>query len=176
MNRTRRANADAGNAVSLEDALSIMVVMFVLFFLFLVPLVNMDIARLELAQKDTYWVELAQWIEKHPGTPDKAISYVNNFGLKNQKIVVSDLGDKKYIESLSDKGDLTVIMHNGSKYISLMVKGYSSVVTYRYGNISWSEREREWFAFNSHIDYGENEFTREMQEEYRLWTKKQRGF
>lgn len=62
MIRGRGTKVDLGNAISMEDALSIMVVTFVLFFLFLIPLVNIDRTKLEEAQKDTYWEKLSEWI------------------------------------------------------------------------------------------------------------------
>lgn len=67
-------------------------------------------------------------------------------------------------------------MHERDKYISFTVKGYNSVVTYRYGEIRWSAAEREWFTLNNSIDYGESQFTVDMQKAYRAWTEETRGF
>ncbi|MDG5816794.1 hypothetical protein QA601_16980 [Chitinispirillales bacterium ANBcel5] len=177
MNRGRRQKFDMGNPISMEDALSIMVVIFVLFFLFLVPLINMDRAKLEEAQRDVYWKILAEWIETYPDDYSKeAQSYVPAFGLSGHKIIVTDDGDRTYIEALSDEGVVTVIVHEGNRYTSFSTKGHSSVVTYRFGDIMWSSSENEWFTVNNRIDYGEEENTVRMQKEFRQWTKERRGF
>ena len=176
MSRRRRVKVDTGQAISIEDALSIMVVIFVLFFLFIVPLINIDKAKLEQAQQDTYWQILSAWIGSQEINQSAAMPYIHTFGLKGQTVLVTDLDYKRYIEALSNKGDLTVIMHEGSRYISFIVRGHSSVVTYRYGSIHWSSAEREWFTVNNSIDYGEKDFTIEMQDNYRAWTKVNRGF
>ena len=55
MARRNRIKRDLGEAISLEDALSIMVVIFVLFILFLVPLVNFDKIRTAKVEIDTFW-------------------------------------------------------------------------------------------------------------------------
>ena len=176
MSRRRRMKVDAGNAISIEDALAIMVVIFVLFFLFIVPLVNIDRARLEEAQQDAYWEKLSSWIDAQKADDQRARPYLNTFRLEGQKVIVTDAGDQTYIEALAENGDITVISHMGNDYISFMVREHSSVVTYRYGNIHWSSAEREWFTHNNKIDYGSEDFAVAMQKEYRAWTKENRGF
>lgn len=176
MSRNRRVTVDVGNAISIEDALAIMVVIFVLFFLFIVPLVNIDRAKLEQAQQDDYWVRLSSWLENQQTDSAKARPFLQAFGLKGQKVVVTDAGDKTYIEALDENGDITVIAKKGTDYISLIVQGHSSVVTYRYGNIYWSEAEKEWFTLNNLIDYGNNDSNVAMQKEYRAWTNENSGF
>ncbi len=172
----RRAKVDLGNAISMEDALSIMVVTFVLFFLFLIPLVNIDRMKLEEAQKDTYWEKVAEWITEHESSGTFAAPYLLAFGLKGHKVCVTEVSGKKYIEAISPGGELVIVKHFGDRYISLSVKENSSVVTYRFGEIRWSGAEQEWFTINSSLDYGELEFTNAMQKEYRQWTKETRGF
>ncbi len=176
MSRNRRIKADTGNAISIEDALAIMVVIFVLFFLFIVPLVSIDRAKLEQAQQDVYWEKLTSWMESQQPDDKRAYPYLQTFRLKDQKVIVTDTGDRIYIEALAENGDITVIAHTANEYISLMVREHSSVVTYRYGNIHWSAAEREWFTLNNKIDYGSLDFTVAMQNEYRAWTKENRGF
>ncbi|KMQ50845.1 hypothetical protein CHISP_2196 [Chitinispirillum alkaliphilum] len=174
--RKRNIKCDSGNAISIEDALSIMVVIFVLFFLFIVPLVNIDRAKLEEAQLDEYWEKLTSWIETEEHHSAESAPYKQAFGLYGQKVIVTEIDGARYIKALSPDGDLTVINHTGQKYISFIVREHSSVVTYRYGNIHWSTSEQEWFTLNNRIDYGSEEFTTAMQEEFRLWTKANRGF
>lgn len=176
MIRGRETKVDLGNAISMEDALSIMVVTFVLFFLFLIPLVNIDRTKLEEAQKDTYWEKLSGWISRQEHDGAAAAPYLLAFGLKGHKVGVSETGDKRYIEALSPGGEITVIMHERDKYISFTVRGHNAVVTYRYGDIRWSEAEREWFTENNSIDYGESQLTVDMQKAYRAWTEETRGF
>ena len=58
----------------------------------------------------------------------------------------------------------------------MYIKGNSQVVSYRLGNIKWSNDENIWFAYNNSIDYGENEVSIEMQNSFRTYTKDKRGF
>ena len=176
MNRTRSGKYDRGNAISMEDALSIMIVTFVLFMLFLIPLVNIDRTKLEQAQQDTYWKKLGDWFEQHDPDYDAGKPYEQTFRLEGYNVWVTQAGEKRYIEAYSPKGEIVVIMHEGNRYVSFIVQEQSAVVTYRYGDIRWSAAEREWFTANNTIDYGEKEQTVAMQHEYRTWTKETRGF
>ncbi|MFP4165284.1 MAG: hypothetical protein ACLFQB_15220 [Chitinispirillaceae bacterium] len=176
MVRARGTKVDLGNAISMEDALSIMVVTFVLFFLFLIPLVNIDRTKLEEARMDRYWEKLSEWINRQENNKAAVAPYILAFGLGDHKVCFSDAGDRKYIEALSPEGEITVVMHENDRYISFTVSGYNAVVTYRYGKIRWSAAEREWFTLNNRIDYGENPENVRMQKEYREWTEETRGF
>jgi len=176
MSRARSGKYDMGNAISLEDALSIMIVTFVLFVLFLIPLVNIDRTKLEQAQQDAYWGKLTDWLKKQPSAPQDGRPYELAFNLEGCAVRVTQTGGIRYIEALSPKGEITVIRHEDEKYILFMVKEQSAVVTYRYGDIRWSASEQEWFTANNTIDYGEKEYTVAMQKEYRIWTKTTRGF
>jgi hypothetical protein len=177
MIRSRRGTVDLGEAISIESALTVMVVLIILRLLFFIPLVNIDRAKLDEAQRDVYWKKTAEWLSARP--PDtSARPYCQTFGLEKDAVLVSDAGQKRYIEALSPEGEITVIMHNQPRksYISLNVKGHSSVVTYRSGDLRWSASEREWFTADNTIDYGEKPSSVAMQKAYREWTLKTRGF
>jgi hypothetical protein len=177
MRRARWSTAGLGEAVSIESALTVMVVIIILRFLFLIPLVNIDRARLDEAQRDVYWKNLTEWLAARPADT-AAKPYCQTFGLEKDIAHVSDAGAKRYIEALSPEGEITVIMHDLLKkvYVSLNVKGHSSVVTYRSGDLRWSAAEHEWFTANNAIDYGEKDASVAMQKAYREWTQKTRGF
>ena len=118
------------------------------------------------------------WRRRRP-TPLPARPYLQTFGLENNIVRVSDIGAKRcYLEALSPDSEITVIMHDqrAMRYVSFVVKEHSTVVTYRFGEMRWSEAEHEWFTANNSIDYGEKQFTVAMQKAYREWTRQTRGF
>jgi hypothetical protein len=177
MRRTRGGAVELGEAISIESALTVMVVLIILRFLFLIPLVNIDRAKLDEARRDVYWKKLSECLAAMPADT-AARPYLHTFGLENDLARVSEIGSKRYIEALSPDGEITVIMHDLRKksYISFNVKGHCSVVTYRFGDLHWSRAEREWFTANNAIDYGEKKATVAMQKAYREWTLQKRGF
>jgi hypothetical protein len=177
MNRARWSKADLGEAISIESALTVLVVVVLLRLLFLIPLVKIDRAKLEEAQRDSYWRSLSEWLAVKE-TDTAARPYLHAFALERSIVCVSDAGAKRYIEALSPDGEITVIMHDQRKkmYISFTVKEHSAVVAYRFGEMRWSAAEHEWFTANNAIDYGERDFTVAMQKEYREWTRQRHGF
>jgi hypothetical protein len=176
MSRARRIAIDEGEAISMESVLTVLVVLILLRLLFFIPLVNIDKAHLDKAQQDTYWKQLAEWIKKEKPDAAAAAPYLHAFNLEGAMVMVTDAGKRRYIEALSPEGDITVIRQEGQRFISFIVKGHSTVVTYRYGSIQWSAAEKEWFTAGDTIDYGEKDAMTAMQKAFREWTKQVRGF
>jgi len=176
--RRQKQKIDLGNAISIEDALSIMIVTFVLFVIFLVPLVTVEKNKLEKAQTDDYWTSLATWIEKKGNEDTNINSYSTAFELDGARISKYNRDGLVFIEALFNDGSITVIRHNKKlkTYVAMYIKGNSKVVSYRFGNIKWSKDEKIWFSYNDSIDYGNNKVCTNMQKEFRKFTKDKRGF
>jgi hypothetical protein len=178
VSRTRRGHFDLGEAVSIESALTVLVVILLVRLLIFIPLVNIDRMKLEQAQKDTFWKQVGEWLAAQPADESAAAPYVNAFGLQGQKVRISTVGAIRYIEGLANDGVVSAIMHDPAtqRYIGCIAKENSTVVTYRIGEIHWSGSEKEWFTANNSIDYGEKEAAVAMQKAYRQWSKEARGF
>lgn len=178
MGRRQKQKIDLGNAISIEDALSIMIVTFVLFIIFLVPLVTVEKDKLAKAQTDDYWSSLATWIDTTSNENIDIDDYSIAFELDNAKITKFERENFIFIEALFDDESITIIRHNkvANTYVAMYVKGNSQVVSYRLGNIKWSKDESMWFTFDNSVDYGSNEISVKMQLEFRDFTKKDRGF
>lgn len=170
---------DLGEAISIEDALSLLTVVFVLFILFLVPLVNIDRMQLVRSQGDKYFQQIAEWIAAN-GTSHPEVSYGSAFGLDGHRVVETE--DSKtpvaWVEALNSDGTLTVVEHDRAtnRFIALVIKGHSDVVAYRYGALRWSAPEQVWFTTTDSIDYGNRPELQQMQKRLRAWTLAQRGF
>lgn len=170
---------DMGEAISIEDALSLLTVVFVLFILFMVPLVNVDRMHLVKAQGDTYFQKLTAWLESK-GTADPMGAYANAFNMDGHRYGEErdSLTGATWVESLDSSGTLTMVEHDrrSGRFIALVLKGESTVPTYRFGALQWSEAERLWFATSDSSDYGERPGMAEMQKRLRDWTLRSKGF
>ena len=179
MSRRPRPIRELGEAISLENVLTLMTVLFVLRWLFFVPLVNLDRMSLVKAQKDEYWQGLSEYLQSHGDSLTNSF-YMSSFGLDGHRILVTETGagDTRYIEALNTDGTLTVIEHRvgAGRFDALMVKGHSSVVGFRYGALKWSSVEQVWFTSTDSVDYGERKESVAMKDRFRAWTKQSRGF
>jgi hypothetical protein len=167
---------ELGEAISIEDALSIMIVIFVLFIIFLVPLVNIDKIKLEKAEQDTYWDDLAAWVRKEP--VQNLDAYTNSFALSDHQIRITEAEGFRYVNAVSENGDITVVEHklSDNSFTALVVKGKSTVATFRYGQLKWSAGEKSWFATADLIDYGDRAESLDMKNRLVSVTKAQPGF
>ena len=105
--------AELGEAISIESALTVMVVIILLRLLFFIPLVKIDRAKLEDAQHDIYWKKATEWLAAQTTDTAAARPYLQTFGLENNIVRVSDIGAKRcYLEALSPDSEITVIMHD----------------------------------------------------------------
>jgi len=179
LSRRPRPIRELGEAISLENVLTLMTVLFVLRWLFFVPLVNLDRMTLVKAQKDEYWQVLSDYLMSKGDTATNSF-YTSSFGLDGHRIVVTEagVGDTRYIEALNNDGTLTVIEHRlgAGRFDALVVRGHSSVVGFRYGALKWSAAEQVWFTSTDSVDYGERKESVAMKDRYRAWTKQTRGF
>ena len=170
---------ELGDAISLENVLSLMVVLFVLRLLFFIPLVNIDRMQLVKAQKDDYWPKLVDYLAAK-GDSNGVASYNSAFNLDGHRILVTESGngDIRYVEALNSDGTVTVIEHRvgAGRFDAMIVKGHSSVVDFRYGSLKWSAPEQVWFTTNDSADYGTRPESVAMKKRFRDWTQATRGF
>jgi len=174
MRRSNRQKADLGNPISIEDALSIMVVVFVLFLVFFLPMVNIDKMKLDEAQKDVFWQKLSLFLNNNDTVSDKFEEYNNAFDLDGLPVRI-DIDKKRnvrYIQSVNNN-NITIVQHDlrTNRYISLYIPGYSKVVTYNVGKLKWSEWENIWFTVDNSLDYNESGENIQMQKDYRKWVE-----
>ncbi|HSQ43185.1 MAG TPA: hypothetical protein VLM37_12975 [Fibrobacteraceae bacterium] len=179
MSRRLRVPRELGEAISIENVLSLMVVLFVLRLLFFIPLVSIDRMSLAQAQKDEYWQNLADYLQQH-GDSAADPFYNAAFGLDGHRILITETGQGNacYIESLNADGVLTVIEHrqDSGRFDAMVIKGHSSVVGYRYGILRWSTPERVWFTTGDSVGNIGREESVSMQKRFRAWTHQYRGF
>ena len=149
MSRRRgRKSLNLGEAISLEDALSVMVVIFVLFVLFMVPLVNLGKLKMDKVEEDSIWKKI--WI--HVPTSNQCSPYntalgfgegwrVNSFTKNKQTILVSASRDSL----------LWVIEHNKSSgnFKSIKVEKFQTAILVREGVLVYSQDEGEYFVSES---------------------------
>lgn len=166
--------SDLGSAISIEDALSIMVVVFVLFIVFFLPMVSIDQMKLEKAQKDDFWPGIKERIttQEIKGNP---APYLQTFNLDAERTIVEkdSLNRVNYIESVDSEDNLMIVEHNlkDDTFVLLFVPQFNKAVTYVHGNLHWSDPESSWFKSNAIIDYEENEKSKKMQQKYRNWVQ-----
>lgn len=179
MSKRVKPMRELGDAISLENVLSLMVVLFVLRLLFFIPLVNIDRMNLVKAQKDEYWPKLSDYIATK-GDSGAVASYNSSFNLDGHRVLVTESGngDIRYVEALNSDGTVTVIEHRvgAGRFDAMIVKGHSSVVGFSYGTLKWSAAEQVWFTTNDSADYGTRPESMAMKQRFREWTQKTRGF
>ncbi len=167
---------DLGNAISLEDALSIMVVIFTLFVIFLIPLVNIDKMKLEKAKYDKFWKDRETFLFDYKKIDSKAQYYFSTFDIYEDEVVSAkywkDVNDI-YVEILLQDSSMTIILHNPKKkkFCAIFVEGYQTV-SYKFGNIKWSYDEDDWFIYNTKLVYIPDKKLKEWENKYRECIRK----
>ena len=167
---------DMGPAVSLEDVLTVIVVILVLRVVLFVPMINMDRARLDRAEKETYWQGAHAWIVANKQASPLSAQYEDAFEIAGKSLVISESPDEKvrYLESADDNDNVLVIRHDIDKesYYSMYIQKFSTVPSYRHGRIKWSPQEKKWFTLDNKIEYNQTPGAVEMQQRYRKWAEK----
>ncbi len=178
MSSTAEAD-DLGPALQVEDALTVMVVILVLRLVLFVPLMNLDRARLDHAEKETYWEQLYERLRSAPPDAAMAASYEDAFALggKSARISAAGGGKLRFLEIADPDQNVTVIRHDlgGQGYRSLFIQKFSNVPSFRHGRIKWSPRERKWFTLDDQVDYAQTPESAAMLDEYREWAATREG-
>lgn len=178
--RTRHSQRhfDLGEAISMEDAISMMTIIFVLFVIFLVPLVSIDKARLEKKQEDHFWGEVVAFLgtKSSPAFDKYSSMYRNAFDLYNPLFVKtthreSSKAKYRYIELLSQDSSLVVIRHelNNNDFHSMRMTKNGETTIYQHGILQRVDKTSEWFSMDEVLDYGEDPRSKQLNSEYRHW-------
>ena len=177
MRLKRVRETDLGDAISMEDAISMLTIIFVLFVVFLVPLISIDKARLEAKLHDSFWDNTVKYLVKNPTKQSNEIKkYASAFELEEPIANnISEFPSKNYliIEQFSSDSSLTVIKHNTktNQFSSMRMSKNGSSTTFRNGKLAWSRVASEWYFLNNEINYGEDERSIAFNNEYRSWRK-----
>jgi hypothetical protein len=178
--RQRRASANSllGEGTSFEEVLTVITVLLLLRVVFMVPMVNLDKAKTETAQEDSYWVSAVSEVLKSKSNDAEARPYRAAFGIRGETTRVSRSGDDVYVEAASPDSSLLVIQHNPEtrEFVALRVQGLGSARSFRRGRLLWSQAEQEWFVGADTVDYGSHPSSVTMEREYRAFTQRERGF
>lgn len=164
---------DLGPALAVEDALTVMVVILVLRVVLFVPMMNMDRARLDQAETETFWEKAYALIRSGKGPAEGAVPYDGAFDLHGKSVAVSEkeAGRVKFVEIADDDRNLLVIRHDLARqsYHSLFIQKFSKVPSFRHGRIKWSPEERKWFTLDNQVVYDGTDESIALEAEYRAW-------
>lgn len=165
-----------GDAISMEDAISMLTIIFVLFVIFLVPLISIDKAKLEQAKEDFLWQQVIDnWHNRTPALDNDLSKYIGAFGLEYhllaQKTTIVDDGHHTHYEFLDEDSSLVVVTHmRSTKNFSLMrMSSHGGSTIFRHGQLGWSSSANEWFITKEENDYGDSEQSKELLTRYRSW-------
>lgn len=157
--RRKPPKIDLGEAISFDSVLTVLTVLLVLRMIFLIPMVNVDKAKLEQVRRDSIWIHAARRIELAAAAPDSlALPYAAVFGLQGCHIVVErEQGGGTFVSALAADSTLTLVEHapQGS-FTSLRVQRSNEHPVFRRGRLLWSPGERTWFATADTTDYGKD--------------------
>ncbi len=165
---------EKGEAISMEDALSMLVVVFVLFVVFLVPLVSMDKnAQLDSEQKDPFWSTAINSLNPMD-TLLQYTPYDEHFNLYNKsRIRKSQKDDHVTIECLTKDSSFIVIEHSidDNTFSAIVIQNSGSSVIYKWGSLQWNPIEKEWRPTQDSTGYYKNSITEKLDYEYRKWIR-----
>lgn len=185
MRRSRRhARAEMGEAINFEDVLTVMTVLLLLRLIFMVPLVNLDKAKTVAARGDSYWQREALWVHTHPGAQAQVQPYRTAFELEGQAAIRSTAGTGEdarspvWLEAAAADSNVMILRHDprSGRFVAMHVQGRGHSVSFRRGNLLWSQSENEWFAASDSLDYGAHPESKAMEKEFREWTRAGRGY
>lgn len=157
--RRKAPKADLGEAISFDSVLTVLTVLLVLRMIFLIPMVNVDKAKLEQVRQDSVWIRAARRIElAAPASDSLALPYFAVFGLQGCRIVIEQEGSgTTYVSALGTDSTLTLVEHAAhGRFASLRVQRSNEHPVFRRGSLLWSPAERTWFATSDTTDYGED--------------------
>lgn len=178
--RPRRTSSQSllGDGTSFEEVLTVITVLLLLRVVFMVPMVNLDKAKTETALRDSYWSRaISHVLTASPGDGEVR-PYRAAFGIRGEPVVVSRDGDDVYVEAVGADSSLLVIRHtpDDRTFVALRVQGKGSARSFRRGRLLWSQTEHEWFVGADTVDYGSHPSSVDMEQSYRDWSKRKRGY
>jgi hypothetical protein len=169
MSRRRHQALDLGEAISFDSVLTVLTVLLVLRVVFLVPMVNLDKARVEHSGRDAFWDRSTRWIGAH-GRVNDAHAYGPAFSCENALATSLERRDGVvWFEALLPDSTLLVVRHDSAteSFSSLRLQNRSSIPTFHHGRLLWSRAESAWFTASDSIDYGDRPDSKALLEQYR---------
>ncbi len=166
----KNKSIDKGEAISMEDALSMLVVIFVLFVVFLVPLVSMEKPpQIKKVPLDPFWATVSR---SFSDKDTKALRYTQNFGIhfvEGSRIHYQD--GESTIEILTQDSSVMVINHDlqSDRFVSLFIPSGGKSIIYNLGHLKWDGYESEWQVVDKVIEYYPGEITEKTEFEYKQW-------
>lgn len=171
---------ELGESVSLEGALSIMVVIFLLRLVLFVPMMMIDKVNVEKAQRATFWSRIDTFVQKGDVTETDKIKiekYFEAFTDLNGKKNTINIVDKNLviIESVDGKENVMVILHDlvNKTYVMMISQEFSNELIYRHGSIQ--EDAGQYFTSADEVAYTSNPLVMDMKNKYVDWVKKTRN-
>ena len=176
MSRRRMKALDLGEAISFDSVLTILTVLLVLRVVFLVPMVNLDKAKTVAAEKDQSLTVALTWVMNHASAAQRG-DYDGVLSAIRPPAVVTMEGDVRWVEALLPESTLVVIRHDlrTQEFNSLRTQSSSVAPSYRHGKLLWSETEKQWFASEASVDYGDAPASQTLSERYRTLTASRKG-
>jgi hypothetical protein len=166
----RKKNLDQGDAISMEDALSMLVVIFVLFVVFLVPLVSMEKpTQLKKVPEDPFWAKVSRSLND---LDSQASPYAPSFGIYNYLAArITRLNTDKFIEFLGADSSVTILHHDldSQQFTSIYVPTGGQSIIYKSGQLEFDSIEKEWLIAQSQTLYYPNEITEPIEYRYKTW-------
>lgn len=184
---------DLGEAISMEDAISMMTIIFVLFVIFLVPLVSIDKAQLEAHKNDDFWGEVVAYLHnatsmnreqmldetKQYWEPFSAYRKDDYFGSQNPlwAKVTEMTNEIRYVEILTYDSSLIVIKHdkNDNSFNSMEMTRNGETATFYYGSLGSISKGSDWFMLEHNWADDANEKSKQFNTTYRNWRQKSIG-
>lgn len=169
---------DLGPALAVEDALTVMVVILVLRMVLLVPMMSLDKARLERAEKETIWEKAYAFVVGNKKEDKNARQYEDAFDLTGNSVILSEMGGgARFLEAADANDNLMVVWHDVDKqtYYSMYIQKFSNVPSYSHGRMKWSPQEKKWFRLDNQVDYNQTPESVQLHQRYLDWINK-RGF
>lgn len=157
--RRKPLKADMGEALSFDSILTVLTVLFVLRMIFLIPMVNVDKAKLDQARHDSLWIRAACRLERSGASDPSIAPYASVFSLQGGRSVLERGADGLVLLSSSaSDSTLTFVEHDpaSGRFSSLRVQRSSEHPVFRRGTLLWSPSENAWFATSDTTDYGED--------------------
>lgn len=184
MKLRRSHGEDLGDAISMEDAISMLTIVFVLFVIFLVPLVSIDKARLEQKLYDKFWIKMVTFLDTNKSPEEVVDNTINQYGsefdlqlplsLKRTKIF-DGTDTLVFVEYLAQDSSINVIRHNLNKqeFNLMRLSSGGTSTTYQHGMLAYSASSGDWFLTSEiEKDYdGTNEKSKSFKNNYRNWRK-----
>ncbi len=181
MRARKQFHFDLGEPISMEDAISMMTIIFVLFVIFLVPLVSIDKARLENKRVDLFWNEVVEYLgqksnsefDEYSKTYRDAFNFYNPLHVRTTHLKNGEI-QFRYVETILPDSSLMVIRHDltSDKFSSMRMTKNGETTTFRHGSLEEIPSTSNWFPTEDEVDYGGDPRSSAIDTEYRKWRTK----